>query len=573
MNKYILRHLTKRFPPPLRYSIPATLFLLGGLLGLYSFQREIALSNLRNQEKAIDYARFLGDRTSGILTYLYRQDSKGVNVVISQLQDESDLQVAFVLDADDRIILSTQRKWLGLDLKNTSVKDEIAKIDQVRRTMAGQASLSKNRQSVQAIYPISLPAAPGEVLSSKVGILFIEYNQLATLQQQAWTDVLKRSFEFTIVLGLLCLTIWYFFDKILTLRASRLVEVSNRLSEGDLNVRAQLSGSDELAQISYAFDRMARMVQSKTEALQQSQVSLAQAHNDVSRQAEQLSQTLQELRATQTQLIQTEKMSSLGQLVAGIAHEINNPVNFIHGNLAPVCQYVEDLLTLLRLYHTEFPDSSPAIQALIDEIDLEFIYEDLPKTLTSMRNGTERIRQIVLTLRNFSRLDEAEMKSVNIHDGIDSTLVILQHRLKAKSNQPEVQITKSYSTLPEIECYPGQLNQVFMNILSNALDALEEKHAQDPAFVPAIDITTQVKFPDRIAIHFTDNGPGIPEAVQRRLFDPFFTTKPVGKGTGLGMSISYQIVVEKHGGSLYCKSNPQQGTAFVIEIPTCQQAG
>jgi light-regulated signal transduction histidine kinase (bacteriophytochrome) len=298
--------------------------------------------------------------------------------------------------------------------------------------------------------------------------------------------------------------------------------------------------------------------------------------NQTQQQAEQLASALRELRQTQTQLIQTEKMSSLGQLVAGVAHEINNPVNFIYGNLKHVNQYAEDLLELLELYQQHYPNSHDQIVDHAEAIDLEFLAQDLPKTLTSMKVGAERIREMVLSLRNFSRLDEAERKPVNIHEGIDSTLLILQHRLKPTSDYDGVKIVKEYGDLPLVECYAGQLNQVFMNIISNAADALEENDQsrtkeQRQSSPSQITIRTsllqeQDDIPHAL-IQITDNGSGISEEVVEKIFDPFFTTKPVGKGTGLGLSICYQIVVDKHLGRLKCKSQLGQGTEFAIEIP------
>ncbi len=306
-------------------------------------------------------------------------------------------------------------------------------------------------------------------------------------------------------------------------------------------------------------------------------VALQQAEllNQSQEQAEQLILAMQNLQQTQTQLIQTEKMSSLGQLVAGVAHEINNPVNFIYGNLAHVNEYAEDLASMLELYQQHCPDPSQEIIDRAEEIDLEFVTEDFPKTLSSMKIGVDRIRQIVMSLRNFSRLDEAEMKAVNIHEGIDSTLLILQHRLKALPEIPNIEIIKEYGDLPLVECYAGQINQVFMNVLSNAIDALEHQKTSTSELINPGQITintTVSEFANKVktvVIRITDNGAGIPESLQARVFDPFFTTKPVGKGTGLGLSISYQIVVEKHHGVFKCNSHPDLGTEFWIEIPIC----
>jgi len=295
------------------------------------------------------------------------------------------------------------------------------------------------------------------------------------------------------------------------------------------------------------------------------------------RQAEQIAQSLKDLQHTQAQLIQTEKMSGLGQLVAGIAHEINNPVNFIYGNLNHASEYTASLLILLKLYQQQYPDYSPEIEKLSEDIDLEFLLEDLPKLLWSMKVGADRIRQIVLSLRNFSRLDESQMKAVDIHDGIDSTLLILQHRLKSNADSANIVLVKEYGILPLVECYAGQLNQVFMNVIGNAIDALEShKLLPSQSVAPQIKISTAVgqlngTIPSAV-IRISDNGTGISESMRQRIFDPFFTTKPVGKGTGLGLSISYQIVVEKHGGGLKCNSELGKGTEFAIEIPLRQQS-
>ncbi|MGP1373818.1 MAG: MASE1 domain-containing protein [Almyronema sp.] len=285
-----------------------------------------------------------------------------------------------------------------------------------------------------------------------------------------------------------------------------------------------------------------------------------------------LEQTLRTLRQTQLQMLQSEKMSALGQMVAGIAHEINNPVGFIYGNLIHISKYSKSLLKIIRSYQQQYPHPPQALQKELDELEIDFLAEDLLKTVQSMQIGTERIQAIVLSLRNFSRLDEAELKVVDIREGIDSTLVILQHRLKATADRPEIEVFKEYGQLPLVECYAGFLNQVFMNILSNAIDALEEAN-QERTFqeLMAKPNTIWIKATqtqkDTVTIAISDNGVGIPEEIRSKLFDPFFTTKPVGQGTGLGLSVCYQIVVEKHQGKLWCDSTPTRGTSFFIELP------
>ncbi|MEG4036822.1 ATP-binding protein [Microcoleus sp. w1-18aA5] len=274
-----------------------------------------------------------------------------------------------------------------------------------------------------------------------------------------------------------------------------------------------------------------------------------------------VSEYTKELKETQSQLIQTEKMSSLGQMVAGIAHEINNPVNFIGGNIDYANQYIEDLAGLVTLYQEYYPNPPDAIVERIEDIELEFLREDLPKTLSSMKMGADRIREIVVSMRNFSRCDDGKMKSADIHEGIDSTLVILNHRLKQG-----IQVIKQYGKLPAVECYPAQLNQVFMNIISNAIDALEEVKKADKCYSPTIWISTEITADNTVIVKIRDNGPGIASASTQQIFDPFFTTKSIGKGTGLGLAISYQILA-KHQGKIEVNSQIGQGTEFVITLP------
>ena len=297
-----------------------------------------------------------------------------------------------------------------------------------------------------------------------------------------------------------------------------------------------------------------------------------------------LEKALTDLQQMQVHLIQAEKMSSLGQLIAGIAHEINNPVNFIHGNLSHLHNYVINLLAFVELIQESLEKITPELESKAEEIDLEFIKIDLPKIIKSMEVGTHRIREIVLSLRNFSHIDEAELKTIDIHQGIEDTLLILGHRIKPQknSNSPRIQIVKQYGDLPLVNCYAGQLNQVFVNILVNAIDAIEEAISREDSpqlsnnspqlsnmcdRQPCIKIQTQVIDDNYVEIAIADNGSGIPEAIQQQIFNPFFTTKPVGKGTGMGMAISYQIITEKHKGRLSCTSSVGNGTEFIIQIP------
>ncbi|HEY9646347.1 MAG TPA: ATP-binding protein, partial [Chroococcidiopsis sp.] len=339
-------------------------------------------------------------------------------------------------------------------------------------------------------------------------------------------------------------------------------------------------------------------LQNELEERRQTEAALRQSEARLREQTLHLEQTLAELKHAQTQLVQSEKMSSLGQLVAGVAHEINNPVSFVCGNLKYVQDYTQDLLDIITLYQTYAPALPAEAQAILETKELDFMMDDLPKSISSMQVGAERIREIINSLRNFSRLDEAEVKAVNIHEGLDNTLMILASRMRETPTDIAIQVVKAYGDLPEVKCYPGQLNQVFMNILSNAIDALSDRRHLPKAFanaaingatnsaanpaansvdstvnpspLPVITLRTECLEGDRIAIHITDNGIGVPAEIQPHIFDPFFTTKPFGQGTGLGLAISYQIIVGKHQGQLTCQPHSPTGTTFTIEIPITQ---
>jgi signal transduction histidine kinase len=338
---------------------------------------------------------------------------------------------------------------------------------------------------------------------------------------------------------------------------------------------APILTENEIGILAETFNHMTQQLQISYERLQEYSHTLEEKVTARTQELEyknkDLKLTLKELRKTQTQLIQNEKMASLGQMIAGIAHEINNPVNFIHANLTYLEEYTTSILNLIQLYEAEYPTETSVITTEKEEIDFEFLQTDITKILDSMNTGTKRIREIVLSLRNFSRLDEADFKAADLHEGIESTLLILHHRLKVQSDRPEIQVIKEYSSLPKVDCYAGQLNQVFINLISNGIDALDSDWKDGKITTPTLKIRTVLE-EDQVVVSIADNGMGMSEETQQKIFDPFFTTKDIGKGTGLGLSISYSIVVDRHGGELNCISSPGKGAEFRIAIPIKNEA-
>ncbi len=474
----------------------------------------------------ISYTQALSDDASLAAPPIHQLHSE----IAAQLEDSPVAKVK-IFDLQGRTVFSTDATQIGDD-KSQSASFLAAKSGQVisqlghRDTFKAVQGDLENRHLLSSYIPIQRDAPNKNIVG--VFELYTDVTPLLQRIEQTQQRIILSSF---LILGTLYLILVLFVQ-----RAEHLLK------------------------------QQYEQVQDSEERYRQQSIELEER---VESRTRKLSETLKQLQMTQGQLIHKEKMSGLGQMVAGVAHEINNPVGFIYGNLDHVEKYVQDLTDVLMLYETHYPDPVMEIHQQTEALDIDFVKEDLGKTLSSIRVGAERIRQIVLSLRSFSRKDEAQYKAADIHEGLESTLMILGHRLKEQAKRGLVSIVRDFNDLPLIECYAGQLNQVFMNILTNALDAMDAESEQNPSKRKASQITIRTeRHSSSVRISISDNGPGIPAAVKERIFDPFFTTKPVGRGTGLGMTISHQVVTEKHKGKLICLSNEGSGTEFIIEIPT-----
>ncbi len=527
-------------------------------------------SNLRKLENAVIMTRIHPQRLVSVLEdsiWLEFEKSKFL-ADISQVKAELSELEDFVKNNPNGLAVENKdlHKLLNKYQTNTDKYTELVKswwqIIDFNKLRSGKIQSNQNDLAVLLKGEQSIRINVNfEMLTEELSrILKIAENQ----QQQANARFrLAQELQLLIIIGSMVLSV--VLAAVLALYTSRAIasplqavtNVARQITaESDFNLRAKVASNDEVGTLATSLNQLLQWVGDYTHELELARQTLEER---VEERTLELKETLQDLKETQTQLIQTEKMSSLGQMVAGIAHEINNPVNFIYGNIECANNYIQDLLSLLNLYQQHYPDPQSAIEEKIEEIDLDYLCEDVSKVLSSMKIGAQRIREIVLSLRNFSRLDEADIKKVDIHEGIENTLLILNHRLKQG-----VEVIKTYGNLPLIECYPAQLNQVFMNIISNAIDALLDDKSDKTS--KEIKIATSRVNDSYIKVSISDNGPGIPPEIKAKLFDPFFTTKPVGKGTGLGLSICYKIV-EKHHGKIEIFSEIGRGTEFVISLP------
>ena len=563
----LLNKLT-HVPFSLKYLIPTTILVIGGIISGATIYQQIDLFQKKFEADALETADLDGKQISTLLDYFYRREAQlgdnGINLLVSQIANRPNLSTAVLLDQSDTVVTATDYRLRGEPFTASSVAGYAGLLSDVDSRQVGKTTLIPDESKVVSIYPVVLGLEAGELSPSKTGAILLVYDYAA--QRQIFIrSIIEKTLRQTLIIILpVCLLIWVLSEVYITRRAAHLVAASKALANGNLRIRPHLSGADELAKISVAFAQMAERIQNDTEMLQASEAELRT-------QSEEIAQTLQDLQQAQLQIIQAEKMSSLGQLVAGVAHEINNPIGCIIGNVGAIQVYIDDLLGLLDLYAEELPTPSPNLEEELEAVDLEYVREDLPKLIRAMQDSGTRIKAISRGLRTFSRADTETKQAFDLHEGLDSTILILRHRLKPNEQRPAIEVVKAYGDVPHIDCFPGQLNQVFMNILANAIDALDDASQQrtfaeieeDPN---RITIQTTLEH-QQVKVVISDNGPGIPESARARIFEHLFTTKEAGKGTGLGLAIAHKIVVESHGGSIEVDAETGKGTQFLIHLP------